>query len=108
MKFESSINVTNSNAKEIVLHLEPWGEQFVLPPSSTLLMSAKAEQPGSFEIEHLESEVILWAWPSAIVKVFSGDLEIGIDVGRERPPVPSVPEGQSVSSFLRVALGREL
>ena len=49
MKFESSITVTNSNGKEIVLHLEPWGEQLVMPPSSTLIITAKAVQLGSFE-----------------------------------------------------------
>ena len=107
MKFETSINVTNSNGKAIVLHLEPWGDQFVMSPSSTLLITGKAEQQGSFEIQHLEGEIIVWAWPSAIVKVFSGDVEVGIDAGLERPPVPSVPEGQTVSSFLRTVLGRE-
>jgi len=65
MKFESSITVTNSNGKEIVLHLEPWGEQLVMPPSSTLIITAKAVQLGSFEIERLDNEVIVWAWPSA-------------------------------------------
>lgn len=107
MKFESSINVTNSNSKEMVLHLEPWGEQFVMSPSSTLLITAKAEQLGSFEIEHLDSEIIVWAWPTAIVKVFSGDVEVGIGATLERPRVPSVPEGVSASSFLRAVLGRE-
>ena len=105
MKFESSIEVANSSAREIVVHLEPWGDQFVMSPASTLFFTAKAEQLGSFKIEHLESEIIVWAWPSAIVKVFSGDVEVGI--GLERPRVPSIPEGQSVSSFLRTVLGRE-
>ena len=107
MKFESSIALTNSTGKEIVLHLEPWGEQFVMSPGITFSITARAEQSGAFEIEHLENEIIVWAWPTAIVEVFRGDVEVGIDAGLVRPAVPSVPEGQSVSSFLRRVLARE-
>jgi len=107
MKFESSIALTNSTGREIVLHLEPWGEQLVMSPGITLSITAKAEQPGTFEIEQLEHEIIVWAWPTAIVKVFSGDVEVGIEAGLERPAVPSVLKGQSVSSFLHPVLGRE-
>ena len=107
MKFKSFVALTNSNAIEIVLHLEPWGEQFAMSPGITFSITAKAEQPGSFEIEHLEHEIIVWAWPTAIVKVFSGDIEVGIEAGLERAAVPLVPEGQSLSSFLGAVLGRE-
>jgi hypothetical protein len=107
MKFESSVALTNSNAIEIVVHLEPWGEQFAMSPGITFSITAKAEQPGSFEIEYLEQEIIVWAWPTAIVKVFRGNVEVGIGAGLDRPAVPPVPEGQSVSSFLRGVLGRE-
>ena len=106
MSFESSIAVTNSTATEIVLHLEPWGDQFVMPAATTLSLRATAEQTGSFEIEHLENEIIVWAWPSASVKVFNDEVEAGVVVN-ERPKVPAIPEGQRVSSFLRSILGQE-
>jgi hypothetical protein len=106
MTFESSLAITNSTTTEIVLHLEPWGDQFRMPPATTLSLTAKAEESGSFEIEHLENEVIVWAWPSASVKVFSAGVEVGAVVG-ERPTVPAVPEGQRVSSFLRSILDQD-
>jgi len=67
----------------MVLHLEPWGEQFMMSPTSTLSITAKAEQAGAFEIEHLDNEMIVLAWPSAIVEVFSGDVEV--DIARTIP-----------------------
>src|ERR1051325_3902678 len=104
MSFESSIAVTNSTATEIVLHLEPWGDQFVMPAATTLSLRATAEQAGSFEIEHLENEIIVWAWPRASVKVFNGEVEVGVN---ERPTVPAIPEGRRVSSFFKAILGQE-
>src|ERR1044072_5591982 len=106
MSFESSIEVTNSTPTEIILHLEPWGDQFVMPAATTLSLRATAEQSGSFEIDHLENEIIVWAWPSASVKVFSGEVEVGAVV-KERPAVPAIPEGAGVSSFLRSILRQE-
>jgi hypothetical protein len=78
-----------------------------MPVGATFRITAEAEQPDSFEVEHFEREIIIWAWPSSIVKVFSEGDEVGISAGVARPAVPSVPEGQCVSSFLRSVLGKE-
>jgi hypothetical protein len=107
MKFESSISVTNSSGAMLLFHLEPWGEQIEMPVGATFRIVAEADQAGSFEVEHLEKEIIIWAWPSAVVKVFSEGQEIGNSAGVERPAVPPVPEGQRVSSFLRSVLGKD-
>ena len=90
----------------MILQLEPWGDQFEMLPGSSLCLLAKAERPGSFKIEHLESEIIVWAWPSAIVNVSSEGDETVVDE-YERPAVPAVPEGHSVRSFLRMVLGKD-
>lgn len=103
MSYESSIAVKNSSADPKVLHLEPWGEQFVMAPGSTFQVSTKANQRGTLEVEHLEQEIIVWAWSGSTVRVFSGGIEIN---AYERPAVPSVPEGKSVSAFFRTLLGK--
>ena len=107
MSFESSISVTNSANRSVILYLEPWGDQFEMLPATTLCLIARAVQPGSFEIEHLEDEIIVWAWTGSVVSVFSEGNEACILNGDERPPVPEVPEGQSVSGFLRTLLGKD-
>src|ERR1700730_5845533 len=107
MKFESSILVTNSSSSPLVFHLEPWGEQIEMPSGVTFSVLAEAEVEGVFEIERFEEELIVWAWPTAVVKVFCSGEEGGPSAGMRRPAVPAVPEGQRVSSFLRGVLGKE-
>src|SRR5215216_37201 len=107
MKYQASINVTNASGRELIFQLEPWGEQIMMPSGAIFNVTAEAEQRGSFEVEHGENEITLWAWPSAIVKIFGGGEEVGISAELERPAVPPVPGGQNVSSLLRAVLGKE-
>jgi hypothetical protein len=105
MKYQSSINIRNASGGTLMFHLEPWGEQIDMPAGTVFTVTAEAEQQGSFEVEHGEDELTLWAWPSAVVKVFCEGDEIGVSAGAQRPAVPPTPDGQSVSSFLRAVLG---
>jgi hypothetical protein len=107
MSFESSISVKNALGRKVIFHLEPWGEEVEMPIGATFVVVAEAEQVGSFEVEHGDASITVWAWPSAVVKVLSGGKEIGISAGTKRSAVPSVPEGQTVSFFLRSMLGNE-
>jgi hypothetical protein len=107
MSFESSISVANASGRKVIFHLEPWGEEVQMPSGAAFVVVAEAEQVGSFEVEHGDVAITVWAWPSAVVKVLSGDKEIGISADIKRPAVPSVPKGQSVSSFLRSMFGKE-
>ena len=108
MAHTSSINISNASDREIIFHLEPWGEQIKMVLGSTFNIVAESEQQGSFEVEYGEGEIIVWAWPSAIVKVFCDGKEVGIESGVARPAVPAVPKGETTSSFLRSVLGKEL
>jgi hypothetical protein len=90
-----------------MFHLEPWGEQMEMLAGATFTVTAEAEQQGSFEVEYGENEITLWAWPSAVVRMYCGGEEIGSSAGLGRPAVPLVPGGQTVSSFLRAVLGKE-
>src|SRR5437762_14146524 len=104
MKYESSIRLTNSSGKLRLFHLEPWGDQIEMASGATFVLRAEASEQGSFEVEHGEDEIIVLAWPTASVRIFSEGTEIGLTPGLERPAVPDVPEGQTVASFLRSML----
>jgi hypothetical protein len=107
MAFQSSVNITNASRREVMFHLEPWGEQMRMPPGETFTVFAEAEEEGSFEVEYGEGEIIVWAWSSAIAKVFCNGEELGL-TEKERRPVPPMPAGKSVSSVMRFILGTEI
>jgi hypothetical protein len=90
MTFESSISVTNASGRSVIFHLEPWGEEFEMPRGVTFVVFAEAEELGSFEVEHGDAAITVWAWPTAVVKIVSEDEEIGISSGVKRTVVPSV------------------
>ena len=81
MTLKSSISVRNSSDATVMLHLEPWGEQIEMAAGATFVVAAEAEQPGSFEVELGEGKIIVWAWSSAVVKLFSDGEEIGTSAG---------------------------
>ena len=108
MSYQSSVNITNASGQEVIFHLEPWGEQILMPPGETFTVSAEAQEEGSFEVEYGEGEILVWAWSSAIAKVFCNGKELGGLAGKERPAVPTMPAGKSVSSLLRFMLGKEI
>src|SRR4051812_32779998 len=101
MTYQSTINIRNASGKTRTFHLEPWGEQIEMRSGATFTVTAEAERQGSFEVEHGEDGITVWAWPSAVVKIFQGDEEIWPGAGIKLPAVPPVPSGESVSSFLR-------
>ena len=108
MTYRAAINVTNASGNEVVFHLEPWGEQISMPPGETFTVTAEAEEEGSFEVEYGAGEIIVWAWSSAVARVFREGEELGGLAGKARPAVPQLPAGRSVSSFLRLLLGKEI
>jgi hypothetical protein len=69
MSFGSSISVTNASERKVIFHLEPWGEEVEMPSGATFVVVAEAEQLGSFEVEHGDAVITVWAWPSAVAKV---------------------------------------
>ena len=105
MKYKSSIQITNSSHKAKKLFLEPWAEEFEMASGKTFDFVAEAEQEGNFEIEFGDSEIGVFAWSTSTVKVFCDGKELGVG-DFERPLVPTVPKGQSVSSFLSLMLGK--
>lgn len=97
MIYRSSILLNNSSEKEIVLHIEPWGEQIPMPVGCKLRIVAESTEAGEFEVEYLENSIMVWGWTGSTYKIY-GD---GQELGRDCPAVPPAPKGQSVSSFIR-------
>ena len=72
---------------------------------ATFRIVAEGSAAGVPEIEMYDDTLVVWGWPGSVFSVFHDGLELG---GHgPRTPVPEVPEGMTVSQFLKGILGRE-
>jgi hypothetical protein len=100
MSYKTSLNIINSRDKEMILHVEPWGEQFSMPAGTTFLIIAEAEKQGELEIEYEEDSIVVYGWETSVVNAFYKVEEVPIN----HPEGPPVPEGTTFSSLIRSIL----
>ena len=100
--FETTEVITNQGEETIEVCFEPWGMLFPLAPRSSLRVEVTAEQPGELEIDNTLHRIVLFAWPSSTLKVFSDERVIA-----DFPvPVPDLPPGVSTRTFLGIVFGQ--
>jgi hypothetical protein len=59
----------NRKSEPIVAIIEPWAEEFVVPPGSTLSMVMASARSGSMETAVSENYFTVWLWPGCHVSV---------------------------------------
>ena len=82
-EFVTIFKVTNKNAVNIRLILEPWAEEFTIPVNSTLSIEIFHDTHGLIQTETNPSFFIVWLWHGCRAKV----LLDGID---QTPPSLSI------------------
>jgi hypothetical protein len=82
------LRLHNSNATALAIYIEPWGEQFFIPPEKTYEVVFEGPDGGGHpEIELKEQEIFVYAWSGSTFAVFSGgDLLKACDI-----PIPPIP-----------------
>ena len=88
--YTTSLRVCNTHAIPITLHLEPWGEQYTMPPETTLLVVARGPEGDVLEVEYAEDHIVLYGWPGSVITLFYAGKEVGAGT-TERAPVPLTP-----------------
>lgn len=58
----SKFYFTNTNNKEIILILEPTGEEFILQENEKLMIVFEGDGDGIIEIEQNEDFIIFYGW----------------------------------------------
>ena len=89
-EYTTSLRVCNAHAGPITLHLEPWGEQYTMPPEATFLVVARGPEGDALEVECAEDHIVLYGWPGSVVMLFHAGKEVGTNAA-ERAPVPLTP-----------------
>lgn len=65
-------SLSNPGPHRLLVWLEPWAEEFEVPPRSTIALSASSEPEKSAleKVEWTEDHLVLWASAPGTVKVF--------------------------------------
>jgi hypothetical protein len=89
-KAEQRLQLENSQSTSLLLHLEPWGEQYPMEPGSVFEVRAKGPRGDGLYVELGNDEVAVWAWSESSVQLFTQGVEL--DPGNwPRTKVPDAP-----------------
>jgi hypothetical protein len=81
------LRLQNSDKVDMILHLEPWGEQFAMSAGTTLEIIAKGPDGDCLEIVFEDNNVLVYAWTGSVISVF----QKGTKVFSCNIPVPPTP-----------------
>ena len=102
MEHSALFKLENPSEKPVRVLFEPWGDFRELQPGQCFDLEFHASVSGEPEIKRIEEGFVVCAWPSAVLTVKSA----GSEVVKFTFPVPDVPPGTKVSSFLELMFGK--
>jgi hypothetical protein len=82
----SRLQLTNSRPDVMRFSLEPWGEEYTLPPETTLEVTARGPEGGVIEVDIGVDGVTAWGWAGSMVMLARDGIPLGPAV---RTPVPT-------------------
>jgi hypothetical protein len=56
--------------------LEPWGEQYEMPPGANFTIVAKASTRGELEIQVAEDRITVFGWTGSTIEIFQNGKEL--------------------------------
>ena len=92
---ETTLRLTNPGDQAVAFCLEPWAREYLLEPHTSVDVVFEAESPGTPEVFHEPDRIVVYAWPTATMKVFLGE-ELIADFSA---PCAELPEGMTLRSF---------
>lgn len=81
----SRLRLTNSRPDAIRFSLEPWGEEYTLPPETTLEVTARGPEGGVLEVDIGVDGVTAWGWAGSTATLSRDGRTLGPEA---RTPVP--------------------
>lgn len=84
-----SLRIRNSRVISLAFYLEPWGEEYLIPPDATFEVIARGPQGDCLEVEYADDHITVYGWSGSVVSLFHKGVELGPGNGPPTP-VPSV------------------
>lgn len=104
--YEIRTSLTNATAAEQTVVVEPWADEYALQAGETFDVLGQAPRAGTLEVEFGGNRIVVWGWEGSVVNLYREGVLV-YDGRGERQPVPAVPPGKSVRTFLRSMLDAE-
>src|SRR5262249_28612069 len=82
--------LVNAHDVPIKLYLEPWGEEYEMPPAAVFEVVARGPAGDSLEVTVAHQQITVWGWPGSVVTLSREGAELGAGSG-PRSPVPAMP-----------------
>ncbi|NUP09162.1 MAG: hypothetical protein HOW73_24185 [Polyangiaceae bacterium] len=96
--YEVTEVVENDTDSELLLIIEPWGDELVIGPRQRFTVRFRAPTRGASETHRAPGAVTVFAWSGATAEVLDGDRLV-----RDYPTaVPPLPPAMSVRQFLHL------
>lgn len=83
-----SLRIRHSRATSLALYLEPWGEEYCMPPDGTFEVVARGPQGDCLAVEYADDHITVYGWSGSGVSLFHEGVALGPGNGTP-PPVPS-------------------
>ena len=86
----TSVVLTNSKEKDLLLCLEPWGDQYVMPPGASFRVLIRGPRDGDLEVDYAENQITIYGWSGSVISVLHNGAELGAGLWK-RQPAPQTP-----------------
>ncbi len=100
--FDLLKTIHNKGQEKLPIFIEPWGYSFDIPVGESCELIGRSQKDGTWEIEPVSDGIIFWAWDGAVFQL----MYKGVVICESNVVFPSPPQGQSISSVLKLLLGK--
>jgi hypothetical protein len=73
--YTASTRVVNSRSTALTLRMEPWGDEYQVPPGASYLISVESHSQGVLEIVCANDAIEVWAWSGSTAAVTCDDVK---------------------------------
>jgi hypothetical protein len=86
-EYAIAIRLVNLRSTSTTFLLEPWGEEYAMPPGAAFVLVARGPEKGFPEIEFSDDHITVSAWSGSIATIYHDGVELGAGFWK-RTPVP--------------------
>jgi hypothetical protein len=94
------LTIRNARAAPVTFSLEPWADEYEMPPGAAFELVVRGPAEGSMEVDYGEERITAYAWSGSVAQLFHDGVELGAGLW-PREPVPPVPPSMGVGGFVR-------